>query len=163
MFGIVVVILIMLKPEGGMLLSAQTDGVVTVSKDDPHMLAAHQKARDSLDRFLELAAAPPPNTAGFAVKVGISDGDEKEYFWITPFSRNGNSFSGQVNNTPRLVSTVAEGQEIHFDRADVVDWTYENTVDHQSFGNFTACALLVRASKEEAAAVKAEYGLDCDT
>ena len=161
-FAIVAVALIALKPRTGALLRAQSDDVITVSDDDPIMQAAFKKARDTLDDFLALSAAPKPNTESYAVKIGISEGDQTEYFWIAPFTWIGEKFSGRINNTPRTVSNVSEGQEIQFERSEIVDWTYENTLEQRMYGNFTACALLAHESEEEAAAVKKEYGLNCD-
>lgn len=161
-FAIVAVVLIALKPHTGALQRAQSDGVTMVSDDDPIMQAAFKKARDTMDEFLALAAAPKPDTDSYAVKVAISHMGRTEYFWITPFTQTGEEFSGRVSNTPRYVSTVSEGQEIQFERDDIVDWSYEHTREQRTYGNFTACALLARESEEEAAAVKKEYGLNCD-
>lgn len=162
LFAIAVVILIAMKPKHGALQRAESDDVTFVSDDDPVMQAAFKKAQDTLDDFLALSASPAPNNDAFAVKVAISEGGQKEYFWITPFTVSDGKFSGRVSNTPRTVSNVSEGQQIQFGRADIVDWTYENPVDKKTYGNFTACALLAHESKEEAAAVMKEYGLDCD-
>jgi uncharacterized protein YegJ (DUF2314 family) len=160
--GIVIVALIWTKPHYGPFQAAQNDDVTFVSEDDPIMQAAFNKARDTLDEFLILSAAPTPNTESFAVKVAISEGDRKEYFWISPFSAHDGKFSGRISNTPRHVSNVSEGQEIQFGRADIVDWSYENSVEKRMYGNFTACALLARESEQEAAMVKQEYGLECE-
>jgi uncharacterized protein YegJ (DUF2314 family) len=161
-FAIVAVALIALKPHSGALQRAQSDDVTIVSDDDPIMQAAFKKARDTLDEFLALSAAPKPNTESYSVKVAISHMGRTEYFWIAPFAQIGDEFSGRISNTPRYVTTVSEGQEIQFERADIVDWTYENTVEQRTYGNFTACALLAHESEEEAAAVTKEYGLNCD-
>lgn len=163
LFGIAVVALIVFKPGGGLLLTAVGDGVAHVSNDDPRMLAAFKKARDSLDEFLAISDSPPPNTDSFAVKVAVAQGSQREYFWISPFSHQGDSFSGRINNTPRVVSNVAEGQEIQFRRSEVVDWTYENTAEQKVYGNFTACVLLADASERELAEFKTIYGIDCQS
>jgi uncharacterized protein YegJ (DUF2314 family) len=164
LFGVLVAIALIMKPQGGGILQrAQTDEVTFVSDDDPMMRAAFKKAQSSLDQFLALAVSPPPNTDSFAVKVAISDGSRTEYFWISPFVVNGESFSGRISNTPQVVSTVREGEEVRFDRSDVVDWTYENSVEKRMYGNFTACAMLAHETGEDAAEFKAQYGLECDT
>lgn len=164
LLGILVIAVVLTRPDGSSTLDrAQGDAVTFVSDDDPAMAAAFRKARTTLDSFLELAASPPPNTDSFALKVGVSDGDQTEYFWISPFERTDASFSGRINNSPRVVSSVQEGEEIQFERSDIVDWTYENTAEGKMYGNFTACALLSHESEEEAAEFKAHYGLDCDS
>jgi uncharacterized protein YegJ (DUF2314 family) len=143
------------------LEKARNDDVALVPDDDPAMAAAFKKARDSLEEFLALAGDPPPGTDYYAVKVGIDEGDQTEFFWITPFAAEGDSFVGQVNNTPRLVSNVREGEVIRFEREEIVDWTYDE--GGKTRGNFTACALLTHESPEEAAQFMAEYGLDCSS
>jgi uncharacterized protein YegJ (DUF2314 family) len=164
LFGVLIAVAMVMKPQReGLLERAQTDDVSFISDDDPAMRAAFKKAQDSLDEFLELAASPPPNTDSYAVKVAISDGARKEYFWIAPFVLNAGSFSGRISNTPQVVSTVREGEEVRFDRSDVVDWTYENSVEKRMYGNFTACAMLAHETGEDAAEFKAQYGLHCDT
>lgn len=162
LFAVVAIALVAFKPQYGALERAQSDDVTYVSDDDPIMQAAFKKARDSLDEFLALSVSRAPNTDSYAVKVAISQAGRKEYFWINPFSEKDGSFSGIINNTPRYVTNVTEGQEIRFERSDIVDWTYENTLEQKTYGNFTACALLAHESKEEAAAVMKEYGLSCD-
>lgn len=164
LFGVLLVVVVVMKPQrGGLLERVESDDVTVMSDDDPAMRAAFRKARDSLDEFLALAAVPPPNTDSYALKVAISDGNTKEYFWISPFVVNAGSFSGRISNTPRLVSTVREGDEIRFDRSEIVDWTYEDSMEKRMYGNFTACALLTREHEEDAAALMAQYGLRCDT
>jgi uncharacterized protein YegJ (DUF2314 family) len=163
LFAIVAIALVAFKPQQGALDRAQSDDVTYVSDDDPIMQAAFKKARDSLDEFLAASASPAPDTDSHAVKVAISQAGRKEYFWINPFSAKDGSFFGIVNNTPRYVTNVAEGQEIRFERSDIVDWTYVNTLEKKTYGNFTACALLAHESKEEAEAIMKEYGLNCES
>ena len=62
--------------------------------------------------FLSTAAAPKAGMDGFAVKVAIREGDNAEYFWITPFTDKDGEFSGAINNTPREVHSVKLGQTI---------------------------------------------------
>ena len=74
---------------------AERDELAIVSKNDPNMVAAMRKVRDTLQDFLKLARAPRPSTSGFAVKVAIRDKNtENEYFWITPFKEQDGRFSG---------------------------------------------------------------------
>jgi uncharacterized protein YegJ (DUF2314 family) len=86
------------------------DELTYMSDDDPHMAAAMRKARATLDAFLAIARHPRPNMHSFAIKVPVTDGDLVEYFWITPFTYTGEDFSGEINNTPQDVKTVAEGR-----------------------------------------------------
>jgi uncharacterized protein YegJ (DUF2314 family) len=146
----------------GIVERSQRDEIVRMGDDNPAMAKAFQKAKATLDSFLRIAQSPPPNTASFAVKVSISDKKETEYFWISPFSWAGDSFKGRLDNTPRLVSHVREGQELQFKRADIVDWMYVDRAARRMHGNFTACALLTKEKPEEAAKFRKHYGLECD-
>jgi uncharacterized protein YegJ (DUF2314 family) len=139
---------------------AKRDETVDVAKTDPVMAAAMRKAQAKLPDFLAIAAAPKPGMKGFAVKVAIRDGGDPEYFWIAPFNNSGGQFSGEINNTPRVVHSVKEGQTITFAQSDIVDWLYiENGMMK---GNYTACALIKSAPKREAEEFKKTFGLNCD-
>jgi uncharacterized protein YegJ (DUF2314 family) len=139
---------------------ARRDEVTAMPDADPQMQRAFGRARASLDGFLTLAANPRAGAERFSVKVGIREGGTTEYFWIAPFRRSGDSFSGRLANTPRLVSNVRQGQTVTFSRSDIVDWMYlENG---RMRGNFTACALLTREPEAQRAAFERQYGLSCD-
>jgi uncharacterized protein YegJ (DUF2314 family) len=139
---------------------AEHDELAFVAKSDPVMAKAMSKARATLPDFLSTAAAPKAGMDGFAVKVAIREGEKAEYFWITPFTTKDGAFSGEINNQPRLVHSVKLGQTITFDRSDIVDWMYLD--GDKMKGNYTACALLKSASKQEVAEFKKRFGLDCD-
>jgi uncharacterized protein YegJ (DUF2314 family) len=139
---------------------AERDELAIVAKSDPTMARAMSKARQTLPDFLSVAAAPKPGMEGFAVKVAVREGDNAEYFWITPFTNKNGEFSGAINNTPRQVRSVKLGQAITFDQSEIVDWMYMD--DDKMKGNYTACALLKSASKQEAEEFKKRFGLDCD-
>jgi uncharacterized protein YegJ (DUF2314 family) len=139
---------------------AERDELAIVAKSDPTMARAMSKARQTLPDFLDVAAAPKPGMEGFAVKVAIREGDNAEYFWITPFTDKDGEFSGAINNTPREVHSVKLGQTITFNRSEIVDWMYLD--GDKMKGNYTACALLKSASKQEAEEFKKRFGLDCD-
>jgi uncharacterized protein YegJ (DUF2314 family) len=139
---------------------AERDELAIVAKSDPAMAAAMQKARQTLPSFLDTAAAPKPGMEGFAVKVAVREGDNAEYFWITPFTSKDGQFSGAINNTPRSVHSVQRGQTITFSQAEIVDWMYIDSAKMK--GNYTACALLKSASKREADEFKNRFGLDCN-
>lgn len=141
---------------------SKRDDVARIEKGNPDMAAAFRKARETLPQFLKLALAPPPNTRGFAIKIGIPYGNraDAEFFWISPFKPQGDKYVGNINNTPRSAKTVKLGQAIEFAETEIVDWTYlENG---RMIGNYTACALLKREPPQQAAAFMKQYGLTCD-
>jgi uncharacterized protein YegJ (DUF2314 family) len=136
--------------------------VIVVPNDSAAMAAAFRKARATLDGFLRLLDAPPSGTHSYAVKLRVRDGRHDEYFWIGSLKRDRDRFSGTLDNTPRRVRNVREGQVMRFGRRDIVDWTYIDDRSGRMMGNFTACALLTGETPEAAAAFKERYGLGCD-
>ncbi|HEU4780199.1 MAG TPA: DUF2314 domain-containing protein [Steroidobacteraceae bacterium] len=142
--------------------SIRKDEIVHMEDEAPAMRKAFSVARAGLDDFLKLAKNPPKQFAGFALKVAVTQGNDTEYFWVTDFAhKGGERFEGDINNEPRLVTTVKNGQRYAFTRARIVDWLYQDKAARKMVGNFTMCALLTQESKEEAAEVRRLYNLDC--
>jgi uncharacterized protein YegJ (DUF2314 family) len=143
------------------LEKTERDEIIRVPKDDPPMAAAMRKARASLPEFFALAKQPKPSMTHFAIKVAIPhDNDGHEYFWVGAFENKGDHYTGQLRNTPRLVKGLKLGATIRFQDNAIVDWTYIG--DGETKGNFTACALLLRETKEAAEAFMKRYRLNCD-
>src|SRR5262245_32644931 len=138
---------------------ATRDDITLVPRNDPDMAAAMRKARAALPEFFALVRKPNAFTTGFAVKVAVRDKNEVEYFWVTPFTEQDGRFTGRINNTPRLVTTVKFGQPFTFSEGEIVDWLYLDA--GRMKGNYTACALLKR-EPSQAADFKKKFGLDCE-
>lgn len=146
--------------ENDLAEKAGKDEVVMVAKDDAEMAKAFVKAKAELDQFLQAWNAPPPGTENYSVKVGVKEGKTTEYFWISSLREESGSFFGIVSNTPQLVSNVSEGEEIRFQKSEIVDWTY--TKDGKMVGNFTACAMLMKESAASRKEFRDAYGLECE-
>jgi uncharacterized protein YegJ (DUF2314 family) len=146
----------------GITEKAKKDEIIHMPSEEPAMAAAFRKAQASLDGFLDIAKSPPADLKSIALKVRITEGGNSEYFWITPFRVEDDGFSGTLNNEPRVVRSVKNGQQLKFKRSDVVDWMYFDAGKGQMHGNFTACALLTRESAQERERFKRAYGLNCD-
>lgn len=162
LFLIVVVTWVVEAEAQSILEKAQRDNVVSIPDDDPDMAAAMRKARATLPEFFALAQAPKPTTINFAVKVGVrmDNSSNHEFFWIRPFEKKGNQYSGKLRNDPRSVKRLKFGDTITFSENEIVDWTYLD--NGKMKGNYTACAILKREPKESAEAFKKQYGLECD-
>lgn len=141
---------------------AKADELVFMADEEPAMRRAFEKARATLDDFLQKAKSPPPGTVGYSLKVGIRDGKDVEYFWLGNLAESGAGFVGTINNQPRLVKNVQFGERYSFPREHIVDWTYIDRSERRMVGNFTLCALLTKESAQEAEAVKKRYGLRCE-
>lgn len=142
--------------------AAREEPLVFMADDHPAMKRAFAKAREGLDGFLKLAAEKSPELGRFAVKVGISEGKDTEYFWITDFSQNGERFAGKIGNTPQMVKAVQLDQTYEFTKQQIVDWLYLDRPKRKMVGNFTYCALLTNEPAAQAEAARRRFNLDCD-
>ena len=140
---------------------AEKDELYHAQDEDADMQRAFQKANKSLPGFLDIWRSPPKDAHNFAVKVGLKEGDDTEYFWVSPFREEGEGFKGVLNNQPRMVRKVAMGDEISFTRAEIVDWLYYS--NGKMVGNFTACAMLRREKESDRKDFEKSYGLRCET
>lgn len=125
------------------------------------MRRAAEKAQATLDDFLTKAMRPPAGTNSYAVKVGIPEGRDTEYFWVNEFTWSDSSFTGRINSEPRVVKSIKPGQIHKFSRSQIVDWMYIDETSGRTFGNFTACALLSKEPPAQAEEFKRRHGLDC--
>lgn len=130
--------------------------------EDPEMRRAFKRARETLDEFLLKAKTPAPGTGYYAVKVGVQEKGDTEYFWIGPFLQDGDEFSGTLDNTPRLVKNVREGQIYRFPKSHIVDWMYFNRETRRMHGNYTMCALLTKEPSAQATEARRKFGLTCE-
>ncbi len=142
---------------------ADRDEVSFMEDEEPAMQRAFARARSELDQFLGIARAPGPELVGFALKVGVREGADTEYFWVSNFSESSGEFTGEINNEPRIVKSVRLGQKYRFKRSQIVDWTYIDKSKRKMIGNYTLCALLTKETPEEAEAAKKRFNLDCET
>ena len=138
---------------------AEKDELYFAKKDDKDMELAYRQAKDGLEDFLATSRNPPSGHSDFSVKIGITEGDDTEYFWVSPFREQAGSFVGTLNNEPRMVTSVQLGQEINFSRDQIVDWLYHH--NGKMVGNFTACAMLKSEPEAERQAFERRFGLRC--
>lgn len=141
---------------------AKNDELAFMQDEEPAMRKAFQAARATLDEFLEKAKSHPPGTSSYAVKVGVKEGKNTEYFWIAELASAGDEFVGRLSNQPRIAKSVKLGQTYRFSKSQIVDWTYLDRSNGKMAGNFTACALLSKEPPAEAEAMKKRHGLSCD-
>ncbi|MEK8035074.1 DUF2314 domain-containing protein [Ideonella sp. DXS29W] len=140
---------------------AAQDQVVDMKDEEPAMQRAFEKARSTLDDFLVKSKAPLAGTSSYSLKLAVRGNSETEYFWVNEFTWSGDSFTGRINNEPRLVKGIKLGQLYKFSRSQIVDWTYLDEKSRKTYGNFTACALLSKEPPGEAEELKRRYGLQC--
>lgn len=154
------VAILFVPPRTTLLQRIADDQIALMPDSDPDLMQAIRKARETLPAFLSKARAAAPHREFFSVKVAISENGVKEYFWISPFRQDGEGFRGRINNTPRLVKKVKDGDEIAFHESQIVDWLY---MEHGRMqGNFTLWALIRDEPAKEKAALKERYGHLCN-
>jgi uncharacterized protein YegJ (DUF2314 family) len=154
--------LVLVLALAGVAAIAQTrdeSEVVVVAAADPQMADAIRAARGGLDAFLKLAAAPPPGTSGYKLKVMVRDGENTEHFWVIPFQQTATGFAGTLANDPKLVRNVASGQTIQFTRDYISDWGYVR--NGRQVGSYTVCALFKKMPAEQADYYRKNHGFDC--
>src|SRR6185369_11470175 len=98
---------------------AQNDETMNES---PALRRAAEMAQATLDDFLTKAKQHPAGTSSYALMVRIQEGRDTEYFWLDEFTWSDGSFTGRINNEPRLVKSVKPGQIYKFSRSQVADW-----------------------------------------
>src|SRR5262245_35091904 len=123
------------------------------------MTLALRKARETLPAFLALSLAPQSTMSAFSVKVAVPTPKGDEYFWIGQFKRDGERYTGRLDNTPRWATWLKEGQVFDFSESEIVDWMYLE--DGRMKGNFTFCALMKDEPKKDAAVMIRRLGVDC--
>lgn len=150
-------------PAAGSGGGAGSGGMFDVREGDPDMARAYARSRADLPGFLALVAAPPPGAAGFAVKVGFPEpgGRRTEFFWITPFERRGDRFSGRLSNTPVYARQLRQGQIVSFAEGEIVDWMYVDA-EGRMRGNRTTCVAAARMPPAEREALRSRYRLSCE-
>lgn len=127
--------------------------------NSPHMALAMRRARETLPDFLALARAPQPTMSVFAVKVAVPTPKGDEFFWVGDFKRDGERYSGRIDNMPRWATWLKPGSTLTFAEKEIVDWMYLDGGEMK--GNFTFCALMKNEPKKEAAAMIRKLGVDC--
>jgi len=136
---------------GATVCSRADDPVIMVDKDDAAMKAAFAKARSETDAFIAIMQSGAPSSC--SIKVGITDHDQVEYFWLDNLTYAGGVFSGTIDNDPELVKNVKMGQKVSVKKEEIFDWLYMK--DGKMYGNYTVRVLLPKMSKEDADKIKA--------
>ena len=139
----------------------RNDEMTSAQSEEPALRRAAEKAQATLDEFLAKAKQQPAGTSAYALKVRVQEGRDTEYFWVDEFTWSDGSFTGRINNEPRLVKSIKPGQVYNFSRSQIADWKYVDEKSGKTFGNFTACALLSKEPPAQADEIKRRDGLDC--
>jgi len=132
---------------------SKRDATINVDDDDPKMLAAIAKARETLPQFWAKFDSPQPGEDNFCLKVKIRDGKEVEHFWAEKLEKKDGKIFGSLANDPDLVHNVKLGDRIEIPEPDISDWFYMR--NDKMVGNYTMRVLFDHMSPSEVAKYKA--------
>jgi uncharacterized protein YegJ (DUF2314 family) len=115
---------------------------IPVAGDDPEMVAAMRKGRDTVSEFVNALLGPPAGSADFAIKKGFPAGKREEFIWVTDVKLTRDGFRGVIGNAPVWVEDLQVGDTVAVRRDEVVDWMYVR--NNQLVGGFTVRVLFNR-------------------
>ena len=107
---------------------ATKDSTITISSDDPQLVAAQEQAEEHWPEFLK-AFKERTKDQYFAVKGRILEGDKGEYLWLQVSDIDDKLIHGKLDNDPTDLKKVARGADLHIPIADVDDWLYSTISD----------------------------------
>lgn len=131
---------------------AKKDPIINVADDDPEMLAAIAKARETLPDFWQVFQKPEHGESDFSLKVPIKDKHGTEYFWLIQIERKDGKVSGTINNDSDTVKKVKYGDRISFEEKDIADWLYLR--DGKMVGNYTVRPLFKKMTAKDVEKIK---------
>ncbi len=131
---------------------SKRDPIINVDDDDPEMVAAIAKGRETLPQFWQVFDKTEHGETDFALKVKITDKHGTEFFWVTDLVRKDGKIMGIIGNDPDIVKNVKLGDHIEVPEPDISDWLYMR--DGKMYGNWTIRPLFKKMSKAEVAKFK---------
>jgi uncharacterized protein YegJ (DUF2314 family) len=131
---------------------SKQDKIINVEADDPEMVAAIAKARDTLPQFWQVFNKREHGESGFSLKVKITDKRGTEHFWATDIERRDGKTTGEINNDPNTVASVKLGDRIEILEADISDWLFMR--NGKMVGNETLKPLLKKMPAAEVEKLK---------
>ncbi|QDU51689.1 YegJ family protein [Gimesia panareensis] len=113
------------QPRSGEMVEREGEPAITyVESDDPKMLAAIDRARETFTEFKTAFEKAGPNQSYFSVKLLIKEGEHQEHVWTTPVRFEGDEYYGTLDNEPYEIKKYVVGDEIHSPVNEISDWMY---------------------------------------
>lgn len=136
------------------------DKIVFASQSDQCMNDAIEKAKSTLDDFLQIAKAAPNDSSGFKLKVMVADTSGVEHLWFSPFKEIEGGYAGILANEPGIIQSMEYGKVYAFKRSQITDWGYVK--NGKQIGSFTVCALFKTMDEEIVEQYKKLHGFVCE-
>lgn len=112
-------------------------------------------------RHFSNALAQPEKFGAFRVLVELSEGKNREQFWLNHVRKDDGAYIGVLETSPRVLSSFKLRQEIKVVAPEILDWNYENRVTRTIYGHYHACAEFKALPGEEAAEQITYWRLAC--
>ncbi len=103
--------------------------VISISDDDPAMMAAVETAKRRWPDFVEAFKQKRSKESEFAVKVKLTIEDNTEFIWVDVIGLEPNYIHGKLANDPVDLGDLKLGSRVEVPISDVCDWCYfENEI-----------------------------------
>jgi len=115
----------MLAPDAWETFSESTNvPVIEISDDDPDMIAAVQKAKDTWPEFVAAFNEKADDCSNFGAKVKMTVDGETEFIWLEVIGLEPRYVHGKLANDPVALGDLQLGSQVEVPLEDVQDWCY---------------------------------------
>jgi uncharacterized protein YegJ (DUF2314 family) len=134
--------------------------IVGVSDEDAEMNIIIEKARKTVNVFIDELNDPETKAVNFSVKYPFETDDNSpyglEHIWLSDIEISNDKYCGTVANDPFYVSGIKLGDEVIFDINEISDWQYIE--DGYLIGGESILYFYNRMSEQEKADFESEAG-----
>lgn len=108
----------------------------TRAQYEADLIFAQTQAEKFLPRFLAQSFHPANSWETRAVLVSFASGETKEELWVEGFApAESTKLTGRLSQPSAVLSDLAAGEDVTFDLADIVDWSFVK--EGRGYGYFT--------------------------
>ena len=125
------------------------DKVVPVPADDPEMQAAIERARQTLQEFIEAFQTQDKKERRFLVKAPFEEDGIVEHMWVADLTIRRDSFDGVLADEPESIKGLKFKQPVTVKQNRISDWMIVE--DGTAKGVYTIKVLRNRMSPKERA------------
>lgn len=121
------------------------DPVITFDENDPEMVAAEKKARETVGEFTTALKNAKPDQV-FLVKKRFVEGDEAEVMWLVDVKFVDGKFVGLLGNNPGKLKNVKRGGQASVPLDEISDWSIMEE-GKETRGGYTIAVMLKRQAE----------------
>lgn len=134
--------------------------VYNVRSDDPKMIAAVDKARSELPKFIWVVKNPHARRSMVSIKVKFQEGEIVEYMWVDDLKFDGKVFRGFLANVPTSMKSFKQNDKIVAEPANVADWMWVE--NGKLVGGYTVRVIRSKLSKKDRLKFDKDLGYKID-